>query len=309
MIAVTQYLIRFCVVAPILKIYGMNLQLSEFWFAMLVLSTILIAAGGYAINDYFDTKTDLINRPERVLVGRVISRKAAIWLHFSLSTVGSLLGVATAIYVGEWKFALIFPAVGALLWFYSTTFKSQLLIGNLVISLLVGMVPVMVLLFEVSRIQADMAELLKQNYLVLAVLKYWVSGFALFAFLTNFIREVVKDLEDVEGDAAAGRSTFPISWGMLNTKIIVLILAIIELMAIAVIFYRFLICTTDSDILGYSLGYIAITLILPMLLFIAKLYSAKKPSDFKMLSGLVKMVMLAGILYSIFFSQTVFLLS
>ena len=74
MIAITQYLVRFCIIAPILTIKGLSLQMSEFWFAMLVLATVLLAAGGYAINDYFDTKTDSINRTNRVLVGKAFTR-------------------------------------------------------------------------------------------------------------------------------------------------------------------------------------------------------------------------------------------
>ena len=112
MIAITQYLVRFCIIAPILTIKGLSLQMSEFWFAMLVLATVLLAAGGYAINDYFDTKTDSINRPNRLLVGKAFTRQFAIKLHFVLSTIGSLLGIAASFYVGVWQYALIFPLVG-----------------------------------------------------------------------------------------------------------------------------------------------------------------------------------------------------
>lgn len=301
MIAVTQYLIRFCVLAPILHSYKLSLQMSELWFAMLVLSTVLIAAGGYAINDYFDTKTDQINRPGRVLVGKTFSRQFAIKIHFALSTAGALLGIATAFYVGEWKLFVIFPLVSAMLWFYSTTFKGQLLIGNIIISALTAMVPMMVLIFEAEKIAQTEAAFVNANLISFNVANYWVAGFALFAFITNFIREVVKDMEDYEGDSETGRVTVPIAWGIKNSQTIVALLAFIEVAFIAVIFYRHLKWISDPTLFWISLGYVAAALIIPFMLLLALILTAKSKKDYTRASFVIKLLMLSGVLYTVIF--------
>lgn len=301
MIAITQYLIRYCVLAPILYSYKISLQMSEFWFAMLVLSTVLIAAGGYAINDYFDTKTDQINRPQRVVVGKTLSRQFAIKLHFTLSTIGSLLGIATAFYVGEWKLFIIFPMVGGLLWLYSTSYKGQLLIGNLIISALIAMVPMIVLLFETVKIADTQLAFIHSNSISVNVATYWVAGFALFAFITNFIREIIKDMEDYEGDAETGRVTIPIAWGVGNSKMVVALLAFIELVSIAVIFYRHLLWIDNPVLYWISFGYVALLLLAPLLLLLLFILYASKKKDYSRASFLVKLLMLAGVLYTVIF--------
>lgn len=302
MIAVTQYLVRFCIIAPILSIKGLSLQMSEFWFAMLVLATMLLAAGGYAINDYFDTKTDAINRPDRVLVGKAFTRKFAIKLHLILSTIGSLLGIATSIYVGVWQYALIFPLVGGLLWFYSTTYKAQLLVGNIIVSLVVAvMVPLLVLMFEMGRINHTILYVLQQNQISLNAITYWVSGFALFAFITTLIREIVKDMEDFEGDAKTGCNTLPIAFGILKTKAIVGTLIALEGLGIYYVYFKYLSVLPTGKLDWLSLSYITITIAIPLALLLGRIIKANKAIHYKLISLLVKFVMLAGIFYTVIF--------
>ena len=303
LIAITQYLVRFCIVKPILSVYGLQLGMSEFWFAMLVLSTVLIAAGGYAINDYFDTKTDRINRPDRVLVGKTFSRGFAIKLHFGLSTIGSLMGIATAIYVGEWKYALIFPLVAGMLWFYSTTYKSQFLIGNFIVSFLAAMVPVLVLIFEVARIGKIDYAYIANNQISLSPIIFMVLAYGLFAFLTTLIREVVKDMEDFKGDIETGRSTLPIVWGLTRSKIVVATLAAIEIGATYVAFFAYLYNLPGGHFDWISLTYITITIALP--LFVAGMVAvlAKTSEGYRRSSLLVKIAMFGGVLYMVVFYE------
>lgn len=305
LIIITQYLIRFCVIRPLLQKFDIQLQMSEFWFAMLVLSTAFIAAGGYAINDYFDTKTDLINRPERVLIGKAFSRKYPIKLHLLLSVSGILLGSAVAVYVGDWRLSVIFPIVVGLLWFYSTTYKGMLIVGNLIISLLVGLVPILVLMFELSRIASTHVEQMAGNMVVVYRVIYWVCGFALFAFLTNFIREVVKDMEDYTGDAETGRITIPIAWGMGNAKLVVILLSLLELLFIGTIALKYLYKIPSENILMLAALYVGFLIILPMVFLVAYLSIATEKSHFSKVSLLAKVVMLTGILFSVIFGMTV----
>ena len=121
---------------PILAKTGMHLQLSELLFFMLMLSTVFITAAGYVINDYFDTRTDEVNRPKTVIVGKDLSRRFAISLHWTLSALGVVLGAAVTVSIGKPFLTLVFLIVPGLLWFYSTSYKRQLLTGNLLVALL-----------------------------------------------------------------------------------------------------------------------------------------------------------------------------
>ena len=141
-IAVTQYFIRWFILKPLLATAHFKVQLGLWPFSMLVLSTVLIAAAGYIINDYFDRKTDLINRPGKVIVGRLIRRRAAMFMHLLFTGIGILAGAYVAWSIGKLSLTVVFVFAAGVLWFYSTTYKRQILVGNLVISMLVGIVPV-----------------------------------------------------------------------------------------------------------------------------------------------------------------------
>ncbi|MCK4746009.1 MAG: UbiA family prenyltransferase, partial [Bacteroidales bacterium] len=134
-IAATQYMMRLFIVVPILAVNGFEPQLDHFHFFLLVFSSIAITAAGYVINDYFDMKTDLLNRPSTVIVGRKISRRWAMILHIVLNTTGVFTGVYLSWYVGMPGFGLAYVLAAGLLWFYSTTYKRQFLIGNLIVSI------------------------------------------------------------------------------------------------------------------------------------------------------------------------------
>ncbi|HPX05845.1 MAG TPA: UbiA family prenyltransferase, partial [Tenuifilaceae bacterium] len=144
----TMYAMRFFIVAPLLQVKGMQLQLGEVPFLLLVLATVFIAAAGYVINDYFDTRADLINHPESVIVGRKIARRTAIILHLGLSLVGVVLGTVVSFLIGKPTYSIIFLLVAGMLWFYSTTYKRQFLIGNIIVAFLSALVPMLVLVFE-----------------------------------------------------------------------------------------------------------------------------------------------------------------
>jgi len=147
-VALTMYLMRFGVIQPLLAQKGFALQMSEWFFLLLVLSTVFITAAGYVINDYFDTKTDLVNRPLRVVVGRQLSRRAAIFTHWLLNSIGFVLGLAVSFYINRPFFAMGFFVIPGILWFYSTTYKRQFLVGNIIVALLTALVPLMTILFE-----------------------------------------------------------------------------------------------------------------------------------------------------------------
>jgi 4-hydroxybenzoate polyprenyltransferase len=132
-IAATQYMMRLLIVKPILAVNGFEPQLGPLHFFLLVFSSMSITAAGYVINDYFDLKTDLLNRPDTVIVARTISRRWAMILHIFLNSAGVLTGIYLSWHVGMPGFGIAYLLAAGLLWFYSTTYKRQFLVGNLIV--------------------------------------------------------------------------------------------------------------------------------------------------------------------------------
>jgi 4-hydroxybenzoate polyprenyltransferase len=291
-IGLTQSLFYYCILLP-----GMNggsytslsdpagLTQGRFW--LLSLSSVLIAAAGYIINDYFDLNIDRVNKPDKLVVEKVIKRRWAILWHWILSGLGVLLGF----YV-SWKIRN--PLVGLanlgcviLLWFYSTTFKRKLLIGNVIISLLTAWV-ILVLYVCEFKLAIFHDPLLHQR--LSRVFKFAVL-YGGFAFIISLIREVVKDIEDIEGDNRYGCRTMPIVWGVNTAKVFAATWLVVLIGSLIVIqFY----------VLQYGwwliLPYCIFLVVAPLVWVLRKLYQATTPADYHFLSTLIKAVMLAGIL-------------
>ncbi|MCK5028715.1 MAG: geranylgeranylglycerol-phosphate geranylgeranyltransferase [Bacteroidales bacterium] len=283
---------RWSIIKPILEAYEFKLQFSELNFFFLVMATVFITAAGYVINDYFDTKTDMVNRPETVIVGKLMKRRSAILLHVFLNTIGIGLGAYISLYIGMPVLALVFVFITGLLWFYSTTYKRQFLIGNVIVALLTAIVPLMVILFEIPLLNEEYGLLLKELKSDFTLLILWVGAFALFAFLLTLIREIIKDVEDYEGDSAYGRQTLPIVLGVLNSKIVIITFLLTTLFSIVYIYFRFL-----NDII--TLAYFTLFLIFPLLLLLYKIIVAENKKDYHKASNLSKIIMLAGIFYAL----------
>jgi len=292
-VVATQYLMRFAVIAPILAINDFSLQMTEFEFFILVFSTVCLTAAGYVINDYFDTKTDNLNRPETVIVGKSIKRRSAMIIHLIFNIVGVIGGFYVSYKIGLYQLGIIFLIVSGMLWYYSTTYKRQFLIGNILVAILTGLVPLMVILFEMPELNKTYKEILVANNTNFNHVFFWVAGFSFFAFITTLTREIIKDTEDFEGDSAYGRNTVPIMLGIKWTKIIISVLTAITIISIVVIYYKFL---TGSIL---TMLYISIAVVVPLLFLIYKIIVAGKKSDYHFVSVLMKFIMLAGILYSL----------
>jgi len=289
-IAFTQYAMRWAVVAPILRVNNFEFQFSEFHFFLLVKATVFLAAAGYVINDYFDTKTDLLNRPKNVIVGRSISRRAAMISHSVFNILAILIGFYIAYSIHLIELGFVFILVAGILWYYSTSYKRQFLIGNLIVALLTGMVPFMVALFEIPPLNVAYRDILLQSHSNFNVIFLWVAAFAYFAFITTLIREIIKDIEDLEGDNAYGRNTLPIAWGIKNTKIVLVILILFTAISLYYIYF-----TRLHDALSF--WYLTVALIMPFLFLIYRIVIAEKTADYHFASKLTKFIMLFGILY------------
>lgn len=290
-VILTQYLMRYCIIKPMLNINNMELQFSDFNFLILVITTVLITGAGYVINDYFDTKTDRVNRPDNILVGTKINRRAAILFHVILNIIAILLGIYISYIIGEIYFSFLFIVIPGVLWFYSTTYKRQLLIGNIIVAILTALVPILVIVFELPLLNNVYGKHLVALGLDFSYIFYWICAFGFFAFLTTLIREIIKDIEDFEGDSAFGRKTLPIIAGVKNSKIVVFSIGIITILSLLYILLVFL-----NDTL--SIIYFTVFIIFPLIILLYKLFRAEIKSDYSFLSKLTKTIMLSGILYS-----------
>lgn len=225
-------------------------------------STMMVAAAGYIINDYYDVKIDLINKPERVVIGKGITRRYAIFFHTALS----LSGVGIGWLLG-WPIALINFISAFLLWLYSNNLKRQPFIGNFVIGLLTAI-----------------------SILVVNVLyppfNSFILIYALFAFAMTLVREIIKDMEDWKGDNTFGCRTLPIIWGIRKTKILLYAL---------LVSFAFLVILVNSIYVGLPIYYFLLFLFLPMGYLLARLIRADTIRDFARLSSLCKVIMLLGI--------------
>jgi len=284
------------VAVPVLDRAAFGEQLPLFTLLLLMAAVVLTAAGGYVINDYFDVKIDRINRPDAVVVTRSVSKPAAMRLSVGLSITGALCGIAVAWLLRSMTLGIIFVLVPGLLWFYSSSYKRLLMIGNLTIALLAGLTPLVVAMANVAQLRLLYGSILPYTTLE-HDLYAWLGGFALFAFLLTWIREIIKDLQDQMGDRELECHTLPIVWGELWTKIFVTVLLCGTLALIAWLWYCVLPFPHTWN--NLSTRYIALGITVPLLSVVWLLWAAKIPSDYKTCQQVVKFTMLIGMLYSI----------
>lgn len=293
-VVLIQFLMRQSVILPLMYASGVNYHSNWLIFCLLVLASILIAAGGYVINDYYDLKIDTINKPDKMIVGRAISKAAAMRIYQVLSFSGLFIGLLVAWQLKSTTLALLFVLIVGLLWFYSTSYKRQFLVGNIVVAFLASMTVLIVALFEILHPIFDDTMLIINPILSRNIL-IWVGGFAAFSFLLTLIREMVKDMEDEYGDRQLECRTLPIVLGFNITKIIVIALIIITIGSLLYInnFIHF-----EGTL---TLRYVIFGLILPLLFVIYLIIRAKNKNDYHQASNFMKFIMLIGVLYSLVF--------
>jgi len=300
-VAATLYLVRYCIVQPLLYSKNLDLQLDSLSFLLLTLATVFITAGGYVINDYFDTKTDLVNRPQTVIIGRSLSRRMAITLHTGLNLVGIIFGLIVSIKVGKPFLSLLFVIVTGLLWFYSTTYKRQFLIGNLMVALLTGIVPLITILFEFPRLYSVYWQMVIKFDIHLGIITYWVGSYAIFAFLLTLVREIIKDIEDFEGDQVFGRNTLPVYLGKKNARIVAASILMFTLISLVFLFAKYLNYLPSGQFDYYTFSYFLVLIVIPIFILLIMLLTAEKKEDYHKSSQLNKLIMLFGLLYTILF--------
>ena len=289
-IALTQSLFYYCIIIPSLpeSYYQQSHKLTPPLFYLLVTASVLIAAAGYIINDYFDINIDLVNKPAKMVVQKIIKRRWAIFFHLVIT----FAGLALSGYVSLKTSLVIIVAniiCALLLWVYSTTFKKKLLSGNIIISGLTAWT-VLVLYFATNTTLTLTPGLPSEVAAGMHRIYKFAALYAGFAFIISLIREVVKDIEDMEGDARYNCKTMPIVWGIPATKVFVGVwLAVLIGALIVVQFYVFQI--------GWWLNalYVLLLVIIPLIWILKKFYIAQTNAQYHHISNMIKFVMLTGI--------------
>ena len=284
------------VAAPILNAAAFGEQLPWYILLLMIVGTCLIAAGGFVINDYFDVKIDRINRPDEVIVTRSISKPAGMRMSLWLSGIGIACGIAAAVLLRSISLGAVFIIVPGLLWFYSSSYKRLFMIGNITIAILSAMVPMLIAIANVAVLRMRFDFLLPYTTLV-HDLYAWLGGFALFAFLLTWIREIIKDIQDQMGDRELECHSMPVVWGETWTKVFVTVLIVLTLAIVGHVWYHLL--PFDTSWTSLSTRYIALGVVTPLLGTLWLLWSAKIPSDYKTCQQVVKFTMFIGMLYSI----------
>ena len=234
---------------------------------LLSLSTVLIAAAGYIINDYYDIKIDLINKPDRVVIGKSITRRYAILFHTFISSLGIILG-----FVLSWRIGAINITCVFLLWLYSNNLKRQPLIGNVLVAILTGL-------------SIDLVNLLYDLHNTLVII------YSLFAFFMTLVREIVKDMEDMKGDYTFGCRTLPIIWGIRKTKWLLYFILTIFLAVVFILNLNYHLMPSY---------FLILFLFLPIGLLVIRLARADTKKEFYQLSQACKIIMLLGITSMVF---------
>lgn len=281
LIALVQLLIKYALLEPFEVVL---FTLNDFGFSLLVLATLCIAAAGNVINDIYDIETDLVNKPDKVIVGNSISENAAFNMYILLTILGVGLGFYISNLVGRSGFSSIFVIISALLYIYATYLKQTTLFGNLLISFLVAISLIIVGLFELLPVITE------QNRETQLTFFKIIFDYSIFAFMINLLREMVKDIEDINGDYKAEMKTLPIVIGRERSLKVVFALSLIPLFAVA--FY----VITYLYKHYIAVGYFLIFIIAPLLYFTIKAFSAETKKELSFLSILLKFIMFFGIM-------------
>lgn len=262
------------------------LSLSDWQYGLLVLTTILIAAAGYIINDIFDQETDYDNKKENVIARQIISEKNAYNLYFVLNIIGVCVGYYLANAIQKPSFAGVFIIISATLYMYATTLKQMIIIGNIIVALLLSFSVIIIGLFDL------LPTTYTENQAKMGLLFSILIDYAIFTFLINFIRELIKDMEDIEGDKSNGMNTLPIAIGITIASKVVSILTGVALLLLLAYIYKNMVVTK----LYYSVVYAFVFIVAPLIIVAVKAWQANEKAQFSLISKVLKWIIFFGIL-------------
>ena len=280
--AFTMYAMRFFVVQPVLEKAGFALQMPESNFSLLVIAVCCLVSAAYVINDYFDTKADRISGNRPVIVGKTISRRAAIILHSILNVVAVGIAYYLAREAHHAEIVFLFLIISLVLWFYSSRIKKRFIWGNIVVAILAGLIPLL------SDVYSDVV---LKTHVSFAYVFYWTVCFSYFLFINMLIYEINKDIYSINGDRADGIVTLPVKFGIPATrKVIIGLITIAITSLILFLLFGF----TRTPIVWI---YFVVALIIPYLFYG---YAVLKNDKMKFQLRMIRLIMVLCIGVSVF---------
>lgn len=282
LLALMQLIIRFGYLEQI------HIPLSLFYwqYALLILATVLIAAGGYVINDIFDQETDQHNKPNKVIIGTFISETTAYSIYAALTIAGVACGFVLSNSISHPNFAILFVLIATLLYIYASTIKQIAVIGNILIAALLAFSVIIIGIFDIFP------NTFESNQQQMALAFSILLDYAKFAFFINLVREMIKDIEDIEGDKIQEMKTLPIIIGTIKTTKIAFILLLVPTLYLFFYLNQYLF----SNNLYYGILYLMILVIAPIILCLIRIWNAKEKKDFRQISIILKWIIFFGIL-------------
>ena len=280
MIIGTMVLVKYFLFEP----FNIAVTLNTFEFSLLVFSMVVLAAAGNIINDIHDVHTDVINKPHKPTIGKEISEPVAYNWFIGLNIIGVGIGFYLSNLVGKPSFTALFIIPSALLYLYATQIKRTILVGNLVVSIMVGMIIVMVGIFDLYP------AITPQNRDTQRVIFSILIDYGIFGFLVNFLREMVKDQEDIKGDYNAGMQTLPVVLGRERTNKIIFLVALFPIAGVLYYIYEYL---YENQL---AVAYALFLILGPLLYFLVKVATAKTKKQYHDLSTLLKLVLALGLI-------------
>ena len=273
-----QALIRYGLFIPL----GADLTLNDFFFTLLMIATVSIAAAGYIINDIYDVEIDSINKPEKIIIGKKVTEKNANYFFIIFNIIGVGLGFYISNQIGKPEFSGLFIVISSLLYLYSTFIKSILIFANIILAALFAFSLLIVGLFDLLPAITFLNQE-HQSFIFSILLNY-----SFFAFYIILMREIVKDIEDIDGDKNGNLSTLPIILGRKRTSYIVFGMSVLAMFGTVYYIYIHLYNYTSAVV------YFLLFTLAPLLYFSIKIWDAKNKSDYTFLSKLLKVIMLLG---------------
>ncbi len=292
LVAFFQIAMFYFVITPFLRSYGVEPVIHTLDVINLVLASVFIAAGGFVINDYFDLRIDQINRPVTRVVGRTLDKHTAMTLYIVLTVIGVCFSIMLCWHARSFNYAMVMLFIAGILWFYSSSYKRMLILGNVIVALLMALVPMMVALFQNRfmeleyNISPDLDFLTSRCYLMM-------GGFALLSFMWTFLIEVVKDMATVAGDRELECHSFPVVFGTCATKIILYVWITLMWMSIGVLIYIYPVLQVSSTLRFYVCG-----MVIPCLSLYYIIAKAQNVGDYRLICKYLLVLFAVSVAYS-----------
>lgn len=296
-VAFTMFSFHYGIITPMFDYFSLLPAIGKLELILIILSSIFIFGGGNVINDYFDRKTDFINRPESVMIIFKIRRRQAIFYHLVFSTLGIILGIIVSFMIRKPILSLFYILTVIYLWIYSVRLKKDLIINNISVALFISLIAVIIGVNEYFAFEKSITEWNEINIRPIKLSIQIIFGYGIFAFIINLIREVLKDCRDVKGDSLTGVNTIPVIWGKKKANIVVFILSLIFIGLVIVGWEGYLSKLLFFKNFIFADFYIYSMIVFPAAIILGSSIFGEKPKKYLTLIRLTEFIMFTGLFF------------